>query len=64
MGEAEEAMSTERQSDSPRCPRCGYVMCQQFDDKRVSDRASLAVPNGTYRCYGCGTVQDGPRQEK
>lgn len=40
---------------SPRCPKCGFVMCEQFDTQRINERAELATPNGTYVCYGCNT---------
>jgi len=37
----------------PKCPKCGFVMCQQFDDKKVNEHASVAIPNGSYICYRC-----------
>jgi hypothetical protein len=43
---------------SPTCPRCGYVMCQRFDDKPITALATLAVPNGSYICYYCGRTSD------
>lgn len=37
----------------PRCPKCGFVICEQFDTERINDHAELATPNGTYTCYTC-----------
>jgi len=37
----------------PRCPKCKFVMCEQFDTQRINDHADLATPNGTYICYTC-----------
>lgn len=42
---------------SPRCPKCGYVMCQQFDSQSVNAVAELAIPNGKYICYHCEDAQ-------
>ncbi len=38
---------------SPKCLKCGYVMCQLFDYKKVNDHADIAIPNGQFICYGC-----------
>lgn len=38
---------------SPRCPKCNYVMCQQFDYQPVNGLAEIATPNGQYVCYYC-----------
>lgn len=43
---------------SPTCPKCGYVMCEQFDDKPFNDFTTLAIPNGTFICYFCKLVID------
>ena len=40
-------------NESPKCPKCGFVMCEQFDEKPVTPLASVVVPNGTYICYHC-----------
>ena len=40
----------------PKCPKCGFVMCEQFDDKPINEHASYAIPNGTYICYHCETT--------
>lgn len=48
------------QNPDPRCPRCGFTMCEQFDDKPINAVASLAIPNGSYRCYHCAPS---PRHE-
>lgn len=43
-----------RSSDpSPRCNRCGYVMCQEFDYKHVNGYQTLAIPSGKYSCTFC-----------
>lgn len=44
-------------SDSPKCEKCGLVMCQQFDD-RIVDTRVYAVPNGKFVCYGCGALKE------
>ena len=44
-------------TDSPKCPTCGYVMCQTFDDVPVTKLATLAVPNGRYICYHCTSAE-------
>ncbi len=41
-------------SNDLKCPRCGTVMCQLFDDKEGPHGITLAVPNGKYKCYRCG----------
>lgn len=46
-------MPKEPESGSPKCKRCGFVMCEQFDYKSTSRFATLATPNGTFRCYHC-----------
>lgn len=38
---------------SLRCPKCGYVMCQQFNSRPVNALAEIATPNGQYVCYYC-----------
>jgi hypothetical protein len=38
--------------ESPKCPKCGFVMCEQFDDRQVGN-VTLATPNGKYICYKC-----------
>ncbi len=40
-------------SDVRRCPKCGFVMCQQFDSKPITPLATLAIPNGKFICYHC-----------
>jgi hypothetical protein len=37
-----------------KCPECGTVMVQQFDDKLGPHGTILAVPNGTFKCRKCG----------
>lgn len=32
----------------PRCPKCGFLMCEQFDEE-----GSLMIPNGKYICHHC-----------
>ena len=46
----------EEQKESPKCPTCHYVMCEQFDEKRINAVATLVTPNGTYRCYHCQPI--------
>lgn len=38
---------------SPRCPTCGTVMCEDFDERRINSIAVLATPNGKFWCYTC-----------
>lgn len=42
----------------PRCQRCGYVMCEEFDE-RIVKGMTLLIPNGKYSCLHCksATVQ-------
>lgn len=40
----------------PRCPKCGYTMCQLFDERAVTPLATVAVPNGKYQCYHCTPI--------
>lgn len=35
------------------CPKCGFEMCEQFDEKPGPHGSTLAVPNGKYFCYRC-----------
>ena len=42
--------------DSPKCPTCGRVMCEQFDYERINAVAERAVPNGEFRCYLCEPI--------
>lgn len=42
----------------PTCPICGFVMCEEFDYKRVNNRQTLAVPNGQYSCVKCKSRPD------
>lgn len=44
------------QNPDPRCPTCGFTMCQQFDERPLTALASTATPNGNYRCYHCSGV--------
>lgn len=37
----------------PRCPKCGFTMCELSDDRKVSSILTMAVPNGNYRCFHC-----------
>lgn len=37
----------------PRCPRCGYTMCELFDYEARPPLAFSATPNGKYQCYHC-----------
>jgi len=45
---------------APRCPKCGTVMCQQFDYQPVTPLADIATPNGNYVCYGCAPIGSEP----
>lgn len=47
-------------SAGPRCPKCGYVMCEQFDSRPVNALADIVTPNGTYICYRCTTLPAEP----
>lgn len=37
---------------SPKCPKCGTTMCEQFDE-RPGKGCVYMVPNGKYVCYAC-----------
>jgi hypothetical protein len=54
-----DSVAVDASSKSPRCPKCGFVMCEQFDTQRINERAELATPNGTYICYGCNVQYHG-----
>lgn len=49
---------------SPRCPKCGFVMCEQFDTQRINEHADLATASSlphepNCRCIACAqTVWD------
>jgi len=43
------APSSEGAADH-RCPGCGFVMCEEFDERRINNVATLATPNGKYVC--------------
>lgn len=40
-------------SAAPKCGKCGYMMCQQFDSRPINAIADIATPNGKYICYHC-----------
>lgn len=54
-----EAKRSKAMSDEPKCPTCGLVMCEQFDEKTIPDKRSpyfprvYMIPNGKYICYHC-----------
>ena len=52
-------MAAEWIAGPPKCPTCGLVMCQQFDEDSTGQYASLMVPNGKYKCYHCNTAAAG-----
>lgn len=47
----------------PKCPKCGFVMCEQFDevapDWASPDGSAVMVPNGTFKCYHCEVDDSG-----
>ena len=45
--------------EQPKCPRCGFVMCEQFDDKPGPRGITYAVPNGKFICYQCEDAKNG-----
>ncbi len=49
----------------PRCPECGYTMCELFDYTATgSPIAFTAIPNGKFQCYHCTpTASDGKDSE-
>ena len=51
-------------NESPRCPKCGFVMCELFDEQRINEAASYAIPTGKYRCYHCDIDVEPSEQEK
>jgi hypothetical protein len=32
------------------CPGCGFVMCEEFDERPITPLATALVPNGKYVC--------------
>lgn len=46
-----EATARPELSAAPKCGKCGYVMCQQFDSRPVNAIADVATPNGKDICY-------------
>ncbi len=50
--------------ESPKCPTCGFVMCQQFDYTRINDIAEYATPNGKFICYHCEHTGTGVKHER
>ena len=45
-----------RVNPDPRCPRCGFTMCQLFDERPLTPLATAAIPNGKYQCYHCTPI--------
>lgn len=48
--------STAPRAANERCSACGFVMCEQFNERRLNAVATLATPNGKFRCYHCTPV--------
>lgn len=46
-----------QQYPDPRCPKCGYTMCELFNYEVASPLAFSATPNGKYQCYRCTPVK-------
>jgi hypothetical protein len=51
-----------QQAPSPKCPKCGTVMVEGFDERPAGEVAGalsivVAIPNGSYRCFRCGHEQ-------
>lgn len=44
----------------PRCPTCGYTMCQLFDERQITPLCREATPNGRYQCYHCTPISADP----
>lgn len=42
----------------PRCPRCGFTMCELSDERKVGSM-TLMTPNGRYQCYHCTPIKRG-----
>jgi len=42
----------QKRFNPPKCPKCGFVMCEQFDEKQERD-LTMMIPNGKYVCYHC-----------
>lgn len=45
-------------SNSPKCEKCGFVMCEQFDETPGPNGITYATPNGTFKCYHCGAERE------
>jgi hypothetical protein len=61
VGRALEFIEAHRSSgdpvySDPRCPTCGFTMCEQADERPITTLAMLATPNGNYRCYHCSGI--------
>jgi DNA-directed RNA polymerase subunit M/transcription elongation factor TFIIS len=37
-----------------KCPKCGTVMCEKFDERSGPKGITLAIPNGKFSCMRCG----------
>jgi len=36
-----------------KCPKCGFVMVEEFEYRKVNDLAELAIPTGRFSCLHC-----------
>lgn len=50
--------------DSPKCPKCGFIMCEQFEDTPGPNGVTYATPNGSFKCYGCNVVKTKEKVER
>ncbi len=40
-------------NESPKCPKCGFVMVEDFEYRRVNEHADIAIPTGQFSCFKC-----------
>ena len=40
--------------DDRKCPKCGTVMCEKFDERPGPSGMVFCVPNGQFSCMRCG----------
>ena len=48
---------SEDQNPDPRCPKCGFTMCELFVEHKVGEHAFTVTPNGQYQCYHCTPIK-------
>lgn len=39
--------------DTPVCHKCGFVMVEEFDYRKINEMTELAIQTGCYVCLHC-----------